>query len=53
MSGDTERASYRDALLVSTASEAGCAVILTEDLSDGAKLGGGIAGPVRRLLGLD
>ena len=34
------RASYWDALLVATASEAGCRVILTEDLVDGADLGG-------------
>ena len=34
------RAAYWDALLVATASEAGCRVILTEDLADGANLGG-------------
>ena len=34
------RASYWDALLVATAAEAGCALILTEDLADGAMLGG-------------
>jgi predicted nucleic acid-binding protein len=34
------RASYWDALLVATAAEAGCAVILTEDMTDGAKLAG-------------
>jgi predicted nucleic acid-binding protein len=34
------RASYWDALLVATAAEAGCAVILTEDLADGANLAG-------------
>ena len=34
------RASYWDALLVATAGEAGCRVILTEDLADGADLGG-------------
>ena len=34
------RASYWDALLVATAAEAGCGLILTEDLADGGKLGG-------------
>jgi predicted nucleic acid-binding protein len=34
------RASYWDALLVHTAAEAGCTAILTEDLADGASLGG-------------
>jgi len=34
------RASYWDALLVATAAEAGCAVVLTEDMADGAILGG-------------
>jgi hypothetical protein len=34
------RASYWDALLVATAGEAGCRVILTEDLADGADLSG-------------
>ena len=34
------RASYWDALLVATAGEAGCRVILTEDLVDGADLSG-------------
>lgn len=34
------RASYWDALLVATAAEAGCAVILTEDLADGTSLVG-------------
>jgi predicted nucleic acid-binding protein len=34
------RASYWDALLVATAAEAGCTTILTEDLADGALLGG-------------
>jgi predicted nucleic acid-binding protein len=34
------RASYWDALLVATAGEAGCRAILTEDLKDGAELGG-------------
>jgi predicted nucleic acid-binding protein len=57
------RASYWDALLVATAAEAGCIAIVTEDLADRATLGGvrvhhpfavsgGIADPVRRLLGL-
>jgi predicted nucleic acid-binding protein len=58
------RASYRDALLVATAAEAGCASILTEDLSDGAALGtlrivnpfspdGGLTDTTRRLLALE
>src|SRR5712691_10017517 len=34
------RASYWDALLVATAAEAGCRLILTEDLADGGKLSG-------------
>lgn len=34
------RASYWDALLLTTAAEAGCATILTEDLADGALLSG-------------
>ena len=34
------RAAYWDALLIATAREAGCSLILTEDLSDGATLGG-------------
>jgi len=34
------RTSYWDALLVATASEGGCTAILTEDLADGALLGG-------------
>ncbi|HST76733.1 MAG TPA: PIN domain-containing protein [Acetobacteraceae bacterium] len=34
------RASYRDALLVATAAEAGCTAILTEDLADGTGLHG-------------
>ena len=34
------RASYWDALLVATAAEAGCRLILTEDLADGTTLGG-------------
>ena len=36
----TGRASYWDALLVYTAAEAGCAAILTEDLSDGTVFDG-------------
>jgi len=57
------RASYWDALLVATAGEAGCRVILTEDLIDGADLGGmrirnpflpsgGLTEQARGLLGL-
>ena len=57
------RASYWDALLVATAAEAGCAVILTEDLVNGSTLagvsihnpfdpGGGLTARARRLLGL-
>lgn len=34
------RASYWDALLVTTAAEAGCSLILTEDMTDGAVLSG-------------
>lgn len=34
------RASYWDALLVATAAEAGCTLILTEDLADGSVLSG-------------
>jgi predicted nucleic acid-binding protein len=34
------RASYWDALLMATAGEAGCAVLLTEDLGHGTDLGG-------------
>ena len=34
------RASYWDALLVATAAEVGCTLILTEDLADGTVLGG-------------
>jgi predicted nucleic acid-binding protein len=34
------RASYWDALLVATAAEAGCAIVLTENMSDGSMLGG-------------
>jgi predicted nucleic acid-binding protein len=57
------RASYWDALLIATAAEAGCRVILTEDLADGSNLGGvhihnpfdpagGLTTAARRLLGL-
>jgi predicted nucleic acid-binding protein len=57
------RASYWDALLIATAAEAGCTVILTEDMADGTKLGGveihnpfdpggGLTAQARRLLGL-
>ena len=62
---DTEagRASYWDALLVATAAEAGCRLILTEDLADGTTLGGvvihnpfadggGLTDRARQLLGL-
>lgn len=34
------QASYRDALLITTAAEAGCTIILTEDLGDGSVLNG-------------
>jgi predicted nucleic acid-binding protein len=34
------RASYWDALLVATAAEAGCKLILTEDIADGSTFGG-------------
>jgi len=34
------RASYWDALLVATAAEAGCTIVLTEDMSDGSTFGG-------------
>jgi predicted nucleic acid-binding protein len=34
------RASYWDALLVATAAEAGCTLVLTEDMADGAILDG-------------
>jgi predicted nucleic acid-binding protein len=34
------RASYWDALLVATAAEAGCTLVLTEDMAHGAFLGG-------------
>ncbi len=57
------RASYWDALLVATAAEAGCRLILTEDLADGTTLGGvaihnpfaaggGLTARARGLLGL-
>ncbi len=57
------RASYWDALLIATAAEAGCRVILTEDLADGTTLSGvaihnpfapagGLAARTRQLLGL-
>lgn len=34
------RAAYWDALLITTAAEAGCNLVLTEDMHDGALLGG-------------
>jgi predicted nucleic acid-binding protein len=57
------RASYWDALLIATAAEAGCTLILTEDLQDGSTLsgvsihnpfdpGGGLTAQARQLLGL-
>ena len=57
-------ASYWDALLVATAREAGCAVMLTEDLADGTDFGGvqihnpfsptgGLNPLARRLLGME
>lgn len=57
------RAAYWDALLIATAAEAGCTLILTEDLQDGAALrgveihnpfarGGGLTGRARQLLAL-
>jgi predicted nucleic acid-binding protein len=56
-------ASYWDALLIATAAEAGCTLILTEDLQDGSTLGGveihnpfdpagGLTARARQLLGL-
>jgi predicted nucleic acid-binding protein len=33
------RFSYRDALLLATAAEAGCAAAISEDMGDGAALG--------------
>lgn len=58
-----KRASYWDALLVATAGEAGCTIVLTEDLSDGSVMNGlrihnpfaasgGLTGVTRQLLGL-
>lgn len=54
-------ASYWDALLVATAAEAGCLAVITEDMSDGARLFGvrlvnpfapdGISAPAMTLLG--
>lgn len=35
-----ERISYWDALLVATAAQAGCSLVLTEDMADGAMLEG-------------
>src|SRR5260370_6185045 len=57
------RASYWHALLVATAAEAGCTLILTEDLADGTTLrgvailhpiaaDGGVTEPTPQLLGL-
>lgn len=47
------RAAYWDALLVATAHEAGCSLILTEDLSDGTALGSvKIHNPFRARTGL-
>ena len=57
------RTSYWDALLIATAAEAGCTVILTEDLQHGARIAGveihnpfdpagGLTERVQRLLGL-
>lgn len=57
------RTSYWDALLIATAAEAGCSLILTEDLADGTTLSrveihnpftpaGGLTRRVRRLLAL-
>ena len=57
------RASYWDALLIAAAAEAGCTLILTEDLQDGSALGGveihnpfdpggGLTARARQLLGL-
>jgi predicted nucleic acid-binding protein len=58
------RASYWDALLVATAEEAGCTIVLSEDMADGADLGGarihnpfaplgGLSELTRRLLGFE
>lgn len=57
------RASYWDALLIATAAEAGCTLILTEDSADGTRMGGveihnpfmrggGLTTRTRQLLGL-
>ena len=56
------RFSYYDALMLATAEEAGCRTMLSEDMADGAALGGiavrnpfgrdGIADAARALLGL-
>jgi predicted nucleic acid-binding protein len=57
------RASYWDALLIASAAEAGCTLILTEDLQNGSRLGtveihnpfdpaGGLTARVCQLLGL-
>ena len=57
------RASYWDALLIATAAEAGCNLILTEDLADGSRLGaveihnpfargGGLTARAQELLGV-
>jgi predicted nucleic acid-binding protein len=56
----TGRASYWDALLVATAAEAGCTVVLTEDMAAGSSLhgvgvlnpfaGGGLAPAARSVL---
>ncbi|MBI3515449.1 MAG: hypothetical protein HY060_15525, partial [Proteobacteria bacterium] len=56
-------AAYWDALLIATAGEAGCGVILTEDLGDGATLGtvaihnpfaarGQLSKPAQEILGI-
>lgn len=58
------RLSYWDALLLATAEEAGCRIVISEDMGDGQRFGaiavlnpfasdGGIAPAVRTLLGLD
>jgi predicted nucleic acid-binding protein len=57
------RAAYWDALLVATAAQAQCTLVLTEDMADGARIGGvgvhnpfaiggGLTERTRRLLGL-
>ena len=58
----SRKASYWDALLVATAAEGGCTAIVTEDLADGAIIGGlrvvnpfdvgGLSQPARELLGI-